>query len=258
MRFGVLALAGALALPAAAAAQNNGGFASQPPADLVPYTRFAITPWVGLRVPYGTGDYFVITEAGDQFQLDEDRGGGVAVGLDAQYQIRGPLNLVAGVAYTAADEDELTVTTLGGATSTTEVFLSDGPEMLFIKAGLQYRLPDPVPDNRRFHPAAYLTVAPSLVVMDFPEIEGLDNEDVTGTSTHFGLNLGAEAVTNIGSRGLALSFALEDYLTFWDQDRLRLRDEVLLGGLFDDTVTVNYDSNSANILMVRAGLSWRF
>lgn len=257
MRLGVLALAGVLALPAAAAAQNNGGFASQPPADLVPYTRFAVTPWVGLRVPYGTGDYFVITEGGDQYQLDEDRGGGAAVGLDAVYQIRGPLNLLAGVAYSAADEDELTITTVGTTTTTTQ-FLGDGAEMWFFKAGVQYRLPDPIPDNRRFHPAAYLTVAPSLVVMDFPEIEGLDNDDVNGSSTHFGLNLGAEAVSNIGSRGLALSFALEDYLTFWNQDDLRVRDEALLGSLFEEPVSVNYDSNSANILVLRAGLSWRF
>lgn len=257
MRLGVLALAGVLAIPAAAAAQDTGGFAAQPPADLVPYTRFAITPWVGLRVPYGTGDYFVFTEGGDQFQLDEDRGGGAAVGLNAEYRLTGPLNVVAGVAYSAADEDELTVTTVG-STTTTSAFLSDGPEMWFVKAGLQYRLPDPIPDNRRFHPAAYVTVAPSLVVMDFPDIEGLDSDDVNGSSTHFGLNLGVDAVTNLGSRGLALSFGLEDYLTFWDQDRIRVRDEALLGNLFEEPVTVDYDSNSANILVLRAGLSWRF
>jgi hypothetical protein len=257
MRLGVLALAGALALPAAAAAQNNGGFASQPPADLVPYTRFAITPWVGLRLPYGTGDYFVVTEGGDQYRLDEDRGGGAAVGLNAEYQLRGPLNLVAGVAYTAANEDEVTVSTVGTSPTSTSYEI-DGSEMWLIKAGLQYRLPDPIPDNRRFHPAAYITVAPSLVVTDFPEIEGLDNDDVNGSSTHFGLNLGVDAVTNIGSRGLALSFGLEDYITFWDQDRIRARDEVLLEGLFEEPVTVDYDSNAANILVLRAGLSWRF
>ena len=256
MRLGVLALAGVLALPAAAAAQT-GGFAAQPPADLVPFTRFAVTPWIGLRVPYGYGDYFVFTEGGDQFRLEEDRGGGAAVGLNAEYRITGPLNLVAGVAYSAADEDELTISTVG-TTPTSTTFLSDGAEMWFVKAGLQYRLPDPIPDNRRFHPAAYLTVAPSIVVMDFPDVEGLENDDVTGSSTHFGLNLGVDAVTNLGSRGLALSFGLEDYLTFWDQDRIRVRDQAMLGSFFEEPVTIDYDSNSANILVLRAGLSWRF
>ena len=179
MRFGVLALAGLLALPAAAAAQNEGGFAAEPPAELVPFTRFAITPWVGFRVPYGSGEYFVLTETGgEQISVDEDRGGGVAVGLDAAYQIRGPLNLVGGVAYSAGDEDKLLVLREDG---TEERYESNGPEVWFIKAGLQYRLPDPIPDNRRFHPAAYVTVAPAIVFADFADIEGLDSDDVNGT-----------------------------------------------------------------------------
>ena len=90
MRFGVLALAGLLALPAAAAAQNEGGFAAEPRAELVPFTRFAITPWVGFRVPYGSGEYFVLTETGgEQISVDEDRGGGVAVGLTPPRRIGG-------------------------------------------------------------------------------------------------------------------------------------------------------------------------
>jgi hypothetical protein len=257
MRFGVLALAGLLTLPVVAHAQNDGGFGAQPPADLVPYSRFAVTPWVGLRVGYGSGDFYAITEGGSQFRLDEDRGGGAAVGLNAEYQLTGPLNLVAGVAYTAANEDELNVTTVGDA-PTTITFQSNGPEIWFIKAGVQYRLPDPVPDNRRFHPAAYVTVAPSLVLMDHPEIQGLDDDDVNGSTRHFGLNLGVDAVSNIGSRGLALSLGFEDYITFWNQDRLRVRDEVLLGGLFEEPVVIDYDAGTANILLLRAGLSWRF
>ncbi len=257
MRFGVFALAGLLTLPAVAAAQDNGGFASPPPEDLVPFTRFGVTPWVGVRVGYGSGNYFAITEGGDQFRLDENRGSSASVGLNAEYQLRGPLNLVAGVAYSAANEDEINVTTTG-SNPTTDTFVSDGPQMWFFKAGAQYRLPDPMPDNRRFHPAAYITVAPSLVVVDYAEIDGLDNDDVNGSSTHFGLNLGVDAVTNLGSRGLALSFGFEDYLTFWNEDRVRLRDEVLLGELFQEPVVVNYDAPMANILVLRAGLSWRF
>jgi hypothetical protein len=257
MRFGVLALAGALALPAAAAAQNTGGFPAQPPADLVPYTRFAVTPWVGVRAPYGSGDYFVVTEGGDQYQLEEDRGGGVAVGLNAEYRITGPLNLVAGVTYSAGDQNELTVTSLG-STATETTFLGDGPEMWFVKAGVQYRLPDPIPDNRRFHPAAYITVAPSLVVADYPEFDGVDDENLTGSSSHFGLNLAVDAVNAIGSRGLALSFGVEDYITFWNQDDVRGHDEAVLGGLFEEPVTIDYNSSIANILVLRAGLSWRF
>jgi hypothetical protein len=66
-----------------------------------------------------------------------------------------------------------------------------------------------------------------------------------------------DAVTNIGSRGLALSFAVEDYLTFVDQDRIRVRDETLLGEFFEEPVVVDYDASTNNILILRAGLSWR-
>jgi hypothetical protein len=256
MRFGVLALAGLLVLPAVAHAQNDGGFAAQPPAELVPFSRFAVTPWIGVRVGYGSGYYYAITEAGDQYRLDEERGGGGAVGINAEFQLTGPLNLVAGAAYSVANEDRLTFTPVDGTDPIT--YINNGPEVWFFKAGAQYRLPDPIPDNRRFHPAAYITVAPSLVVMDHPEIEGLDDDDVNGSTRHFGLNLGVDAVTNIGSRGLALSMGFEDYLTFWNEDRMRARDEVLLGGQLEEPVVVDYDGGAANILMLRAGLSWRF
>lgn len=255
MRFGVLALAGLLALPAAAAAQNDGGFASEPPANLVPYTRFAVTPWVGFRVPYGSGDFFVFTESGEQFLLEEDRGGGAAVGLDAAYQVTGPLNVVAGIAYSGADQNELTVVDEAGNAT---LYQADGPEIVFLKAGVQYRLPDPVPDNRRFHPAAYVTVAPALVWMDWPDFEGFDADDVNGTTRNFALNLGFDAVANIGSRGLALSFTVEDYLTFLDEDRIRVRDEAVLGDFFEEPVVIDYDESMNNILVLKAGLSWRF
>ena len=253
MRFGVLAMAGLLALPSAAAAQNDGGFASEPEPELVPYSRFAVTPWVGLRVAYRSGNYFAFTENGTQFQLDEDRGGGAAIGLDAALRVLGPLNVVAGMGYSSADQNELNVLDEDG---TLRTFQSDGPEVWFVKAGLQYRLPDPMPDNRRFHPAAYITVAPALVFMDWPDFEGFE-DNVTGSARHFALNVGFDAVTNVGSRGLALSFTIEDYLTFVDEDRVRLRDEALLGAFFEEPVVIDYDESTHNILLLRAGLSWR-
>jgi hypothetical protein len=255
MRFGVLALAGLLALPAAAAAQNDGGFASEPPVDLVPYTRFAITPWVGFRAPYGSGDFFVFTEDSAQFQLAEDRGGSAAVGLDAAFRVTGPLNVIAGLAYSGSDENDLTIIDQEG---NARLFQADGPEVWFIKAGVQYRLPDPIPDTRRFHPAAYVSVAPAMVFMDWPDFEGFEGDEVIGSTSHFALNLGVDAATNIGSRGLTLTFSIEDYLTFLDEDRIRRRDEVLLADFFEQPVVVSYNETTNNIMVLRAGLSWRF
>jgi hypothetical protein len=213
-----------------------------------------VPPRLGLRVPYGSGVYIDFTQRGTQFQLHEDRGGGAAVGIDAAYQVHGPLNVVAGVGYSSADQNQLNVVDEDGNLTQ---FQADGPEVWFLKAGVQYRLPDPIPDHRRFHPAAYVTVAPALVWMDWPDFEGFDAEDVNGSTRNFALNIGFDAVTNIGTRGLALSFTVEDYLTFVDEDRIRVRDEALLGDFFEEPVVIDYDQSTNNILVLRAGLSWR-
>lgn len=255
MRFGVLALAGLLALPAAAGAQT-GGFEAQPPTNLVPVTRFAVTPWVGFRIPYGTGGGHVFaTAAEEQFQVAEARGGGWALGLTGEAQVRGPLSVVAAVGYSAASEDEVRFT---GRDSATFGYQIDGPEIMFLKAGVQYRLPDPVPDERRFHPAAFVTVAPAVVWMDYPDFNGDFDDDVSGTSTQFALNLGLDAVTMLNSRGLALSFGVEDYLTFFDADHARRRDQLFIGTYLEDDVAIDYDYTYGNVLLFRAGVSWRF
>ncbi len=169
-------------------------------------------------------------------------------------RIAGPLNLIGGIGYSGADQDELVLEQVDGSRLR---FQSSGPSVLFAKAGLQYRIPDPVPDNRRYHPAAYVTVAPAVVIMDFPDFEGF-GDDVTGSSTHFALNLGFDAVTNVGSRGLGLSIGLEDYVTFWNRDRVRLRDREFLGELLEAPVQLEYTSRMSNLLMLRLGASWRF
>lgn len=255
MKFGVFALAGLLAFPAAGGAQT-GGFEAQRPSNLVPVTRFAVTPWVGFRVPYGAGESVVYNpETTEQFSVHENRGGGWALGLNGEAQVSGPLSVVGSVAYSAADEDNVRFV----AQDSTEFgFHIDGPEMVFLRAGVQYRLPDPVPDDRRFHPAAFVTVAPAVVFMDYPDFEGLDADDVTGTSTQYALNLGFDAVTMLNSRGVALSIGVEDYLTFFDTGFAQRRDQIVLGTYLEDDVTIDYDYSYSNVLLVRAGISWRF
>jgi hypothetical protein len=253
MRLGVLVLGGSLALPAAAAAQVPGGFATERSADLVPYTRFAVTPWIGLRLGHGSGEYYATTGT-DQYRVTEARGGGPAIGVNFEAQVTGPLSFIAGAAYSASDQDDLVFETVGGGTARYRI---DGPAVLFAKAGVQYRIPDPVPDSRRFHPAAFVSIAPAVVVADWPGFDGYD-ADVTGRTTNFAVNLAFDAVTSIGSRGLALSLGLEDYITFWNRGRIRIRDEILLGDLLEGPVLIDYDTRASNLLMLRIGGSWRF
>ncbi|MBB4636700.1 hypothetical protein [Longimicrobium terrae] len=253
MRFGVLVLAGALALPAVAAAQQTVGLESQPHPDLVPPARFSLTPWVGYRVPTGFNDVAAVgTDAVTTYNVRTSRGGGVAVGLNGEARVFGPVNAVASIGYSPGDQDEVTFNDGedGG-------YVLDGPDVTFLKAGIQYRLPDPIPDQRRYHPAAFVTVAPAVVWMSYPDIEGF-GENVNFTSREFALNLGVDAVTMLNSHGVGLSFGVEDYITFVDRDRLRLRQSELASDITGDNTTFNVDYSTNNLLLLRAGVSWRF
>ena len=256
MRRSALALLGLLALPAAATAQTGPLLGNEPPPERLPEARFAITPYIGVRVPYNTGGYVVLTDAGDQFSVREERGGATMVGADLEARLRGPVSLVLGGAFATAEQDILTILDTADETLAVQ---TDGPAMWKAKAGVRVRLPDPVPDNRRFHPSAFITVAPAMVWMDWEDIEGAPDA-ITGSTRHFALNLAADATTRIGRNGSwALQLGVEDYLTFWDADAIRVRDEALGPGRFGgDSVLIDYDYSQSNILALRLGVSYRF
>lgn len=254
MRRCALALLGLLALPAAVAAQDRPLLSNEPPPEQLPESRFAISPFIGVRVPFNTGTFLALGESGSQFVLEQERGGGTMVGVNAEARVRGPLSLVAGLAYTGREQDVLIVQNAAGDLTQ---FESDGPAMWFAKAGVSVRLPDPIPDNRRFHPSAFITVAPGVVWMDWDDVDGASDE-FNGTTTHFALNLGADAIARFGTRGnWAFTLGVEDYITFWDTDELRARDEVVGGVVADEPVVIDYDYSSSNILLLRVGVSYR-
>jgi hypothetical protein len=254
MRIGVLALSGALLFPAVAAAQADPGFTVDPNPNVLPFAPFAVTPYVGFRLPYGTGDYFVQLQDGTQFRIRDERGGGAAIGLQVEGQVHGPLSVVAAGTYSAGTPDDVFIQT--GAESISIIRL-DGPEVWFAKLGLSYRLPDPSPDTRRYHPAAAVSVAPAMVWTRPRGFEGF-GEELTRDRQHLALNLAADVSQRLGSRGLALHFGVENYFTFWNSGGTRLRDEALFREVFSEPVTVLYDRTHANLLMLRGGLSFRF
>lgn len=253
MRRSALALLGLLALPAAAAAQDRPLLANEPPPERLPQHRFAVTPWLGVRVPFNAGDVVVIGESGDQVRLESQRGGSMMVGVNAEMRLAGPWSLVAGGAYSGAEQDEITVF---ATDNSTEVFVTDGPAMWFAKAGVSVRLPDPIPDNRRFHPSAFITVAPTMVWLDW-DADGEDDV-INRTTNHFALNIGADAVTRIGrSERWALSLGIEDFLTFWNTDDLRVRDTAVGEVIAGEPVVIDYDYSSSNVFVLRFGVSYR-
>ena len=250
-----LALLGLLALPPAAAAQDRPLLANEPPPERLPETRFSITPYLGVRIPFNTGDQVVFLDGGDQFRFSSERGGSELVGLNAEMRLRGPVSLVLGGAYSGRGSDILTV--LGQDSSVVE-FELDGPAIWFAKAGVTVRLPDPIPDSRRFHPSAFVTVAPSLVFLDWADVDGAP-DDFNDSSHHFGLNLGIDAVTRLGSsERWAFTVGLEDFVTFWDTDALVARDQAIGEVVTGEPVAIDYDYGTSNILTLKLGVSYRF
>jgi hypothetical protein len=246
----VLALAGLLALPVCAQAQTRPVYTPEAVPEQLPTSRLSVTPFVGARVPYNTGSFYVIGANGEQLLVEEQREGSYAVGLNADAAFRGPFRFIASVAYSGSRQDNF-VFGAPGDSLPEGGFTTDGPTLWFAKVGLSARLPDPIPDERRFHPAAFVSVAPALVFVNHPS---------AGSSQHFALNIGADAVTRIGRGNFALNIGLEDYITFWNTDDFRERN---VAQFADDprfeggAVNIDYDYSTANILMLRLGVSYR-
>ena len=255
MNRSALALLGLLALPLAAAAQNDRPLlANEPPPERLPESKFSITPYIGARVPFNTGATIVTTEGGDQFALRWERGGGPMLGVDVAARVHGPFHFVAGGAYSGR-RDDLVMLQNG---STVDTLVTQGPAYWFAKAGVQVRLADPNPDNRRFHPSALITAAPAIVWTDWNELSDF-SDDANRGSHHFGLNLGADAAARIGrSESWSFTLGVQDYLAFWNTDRLNARDAAVGEAILAEPVIVAYDYSSSNILTLRFGVSYRF
>ncbi len=255
MNRSALALLGLLALPLAAAAQNDRPLlANEPHPAVLPEAKFSITPYVGVRVPFNTGTEIVVTEGGDQFNLRWERGGGPMAGVDVTARLRGPFHFVGGAAYSARRDDLVFFQSGSGIDTLT----AQGAAYWFAKAGVQVRLADPNPDNRRFHPSALITVAPSIVWSDWNDVPGF-SEDANRGSAHFAINLGADAAARIGrSERWSFTLGVQDYLVFWNTDRLVDRDAAVGEILAGEPVTVAFDYSNSNVLALRFGVSYRF
>jgi hypothetical protein len=254
MKCSALALLGLLALPLSLAAQDRPLLANEPPPERLPEARISIMPYIGARVPYTTGDAVLFLQNGNQYRVATQRGGGPLVGVDVMGRVKGPINLVGGLAYSAKREDVLRFVDVQADTSADVT--TDGPKYWMAKAGVALRLADPEPDNRHFHPSAFITVAPALVWLDYDNVQGFP-ADANRSVRNFALNLGADAAARIG-RSSRWSFALglQDFLTFWNTGSLNARDATIGQVQLGAPVTIDYDYNTSNIFTLRFGVAY--
>ena len=240
----VIALAGLLAMPTMAFSQ-----ATIPPGQSgpqLPYARFSITPFVGVRMPITTGREFQFQngQTTSTHAVSRERGGGVLGGAEAEYRFLRHWSIVGSAATSSRGNDVLTLET----TSSSDTVGVDGDRFTFAKLGVSYRIPDPSPDSRRFHPGGFVTVAPALVRID---------GNGAGAVNNFATNIGLAATAPLGSdRRLAFQLGIDDYVTFWNKHRLEARDAALYSTP-TVPVTVHYSYSTSNIVVLRLGGSWR-
>ena len=123
-----LTLAVLLALPSPGEAQDTSPYAPQAHPQQLPRSRFAITPFIATRVPYNTGTFYVRGGNGVDLQIDEEREGSPAVGLNLDLRVRGPFALTAGVAYSGGARDILAYGVAGDSAPAGRV-ITDAPAM---------------------------------------------------------------------------------------------------------------------------------
>lgn len=233
-----------LAVPTFAAAQE---------VPTLPRARVSITPFTGYRIGFTASGRLTLSAGADSVSgvFEEERGGGAVVGAQLEFRAVGPVNLIGAVGYGRSGEIRVTdpSTPQAGAERVS------APGVWLAKAGLAFRLPDPVPDSRSFHPAAFITVAPAVVREEFvPGFAGADAEPVN----HFALSLGADIVTAIGAPWIALHIGAEDFITFWSTDERELRTEEFLFRQLQVPVDSEYTYDPSHIPVLRVGVSFRF
>jgi hypothetical protein len=251
MKCSALALAALVALPLAAEAQTRPVYTPDPHPQQLPFSRFAVTPFVGVNVPFILGTYTVVGDNGEQLVVEEQREGSPVVGLNLDVALNRVFGVTAGAAYNTGANDIFTFGTPGDSAAEGR-FGVGAPDMVLLKAGVTARLPDPVPDERRFHPSAFVTVAPALVFVESTPLQG--------STRAFALNIGADATTRIGRSGWALQLGLEDYITFWNDEDFVERDAALFAGdprFAGEPVRIFYGERSPTLLVARLGVSYR-
>jgi hypothetical protein len=223
-----------------------------------PYSRVNITPVVGYRLPYSArveATVFTDTHAISS-RFDEERGGGYLTGGEAEIRIAGPVSIFGTVIY--AEPAENRVVESGMAPQD-----FSGPTVWLASAGLVIRLPEPVPDYRRFPFVTSLQIAPGLV-REIPRRTRLAPDHPLyvpspwETIDHMALNAGFRVITLLGTPRLALQFGVNDFVTFWNANAVSQQLERAYHEQLGLDVTAEYTLPISHQLHGHLGISFRF
>ncbi|MEN8375126.1 MAG: hypothetical protein ABFS34_06715 [Gemmatimonadota bacterium] len=231
----------AVALLTALLPAMSGAQIAQP----VPAGRLSVAPFVGLRIGHTVEFTERVGAPGATTSRTEtlDVDGGSTVGAAVNVPLGGRLSVVGSATWSFAEEGTLTTTGDEGSGVTD---ISDTGTLLFTRAGLGYQFVDTEPESRVRTVAAVLSAGPVFVRADPGDLIAADPE------WHWGAAIGAEAFVPLGNSGAHVYLAADDYIMFWDADKLPSRATSPIGAAGER------DADSSNVLTLRAGLAYRF
>lgn len=220
-----------LCMPFAAHAQMD---------DPPPRPLLALTAFTGVRAPFGGGMASIFVPSGG-FLVRQVRTGSPVLGVDARLRLRGPLSLLGGGVYTQTGQVQYFLSDTAFRQSP-DWIAESSDAMWFAKLGLSARFDRArsITETRR-GPSTDLFAA-AAVVREFEEL-------------HPALNFGFQGSLPVG-RGIDFVVGLEDYLVFWNEDRLTPVVGGLVQGFQDEElqgVVLHY--STSNIFQIRAGVT---
>ena len=202
--------------------------------------RLTVTPYLGVRGPYGGNDVVQVYLPESNFVLEQERSGSGAVGADLALRLYGPISLVGGGTYTRTGQVRY-FTSDTSFFRTPELVAARSDGMWFAKLGLSARFePSRSASELRRKPSTDLFVAAALV-------EEFDD-------AHPALNFGFQGSLP-AAPGVEFVAGVEDYLVFWDQERLAPDVGAIVQRFYADEevqgVVLHYDLS--NIFQLRVG-----
>ena len=202
--------------------------------------RLTLSAYTGVRAPFGGGFASVFVPSGG-FLVRQDRTGSPLIGVDAKLHLRGRVSLLAGGLYTQTGQAQYFLSDTTFSQGPDWISQSSDP-MWFGKLGLSARFDAPrsITDTRR-RPSTELFAAAALV-REFEEL-------------HPGLNFGFQGSLPMGS-GVDLVLGVEDYLVFWNEERLAPAVAGIVQGFQEEEVQgVLLHYSTSNIFQLHLGVS---
>ena len=217
--------------------------------------HLSVTPFVGWRYRYAAIADQAVEVGGEVFYLSEriEVEGAPVIGAELSFPLSGRFAAVGSFAYGFAGSVE----TISLSSSGSSVgFSPEGGTFMFAKVGGSYQFIDRNPEFRLRELAATASVAPGIVRIDPPGNTALLSDDAI---THLGVAVAADAYIPLAPwPRLALNVSLEDFITFWNAGEMSARAARDIGTEIGQTVRVEVDADPTNIILLQAGVTYRF